>query len=101
MVSRLRSIRNSQLLSMEFVSRNIGISVEDYRKVEDGQFELLSETQKDTLLALLGIEEKDLEDSDTDLQLRGLARTYNGFSEKDKREVVRLANFGRLVAQNV
>jgi hypothetical protein len=86
---------------MEFVSRNIGVSVEDYIKVEDGQFELLSETQKDTLLALLGIEEKDLEDIDTDLQLRGLARTYNGFSEKDKREVVRLANFGRLVAQNV
>ncbi|WP_346349686.1 helix-turn-helix transcriptional regulator [Lactococcus petauri] len=102
MATKLKRTREQQFLSVEFISEVIGISKEEYNALEQGHIELISKNQLKDLVDLLGVEIDDIKENRTNpKEIRGLARTYNKLTSKDRRELDRLMNFGSLIEKKV
>lgn len=101
MASKLKRIREQQLLSVNFIAEQLGFETNFYKDLEDGKIDIskLGEEKIDFLIKLLGVDYSDIDEKSisTTVEISGLARTYEGLSEKDNIEVGRLFNYRQMI----
>lgn len=97
MNSVLKRIREQQYLSQSFIAKILGIETTKYQLLEAEGYEEFSEKQRETLLLLFGVEERDLMEeynhSALDTASLGFARAFSGISQQDQREIQKLLNY--------
>ena len=103
MATKLKRIREQQLLSIEFISSVINVEPNLYKQFEDGCYVLEKEKSK-LVYNLLGIETSDLVDESININLppSGRARfnDYNDITQKDLKELCKLMAFGKEIEES-
>lgn len=55
-MTRIKEIREEQLLGQPFIARLLNISLEEYQQIEENGYHQASETMQNTLCKLYGVE---------------------------------------------
>lgn len=99
--SKLKRIREQQLLSVNFIAEQLDVEPNFYKEIEDEKMHLskLGAEKVDFLIKLLGVDYSDIDEYNISpaIEVSGLAITYKGLSEKDIVEVGRLFNYRQMI----
>ena len=96
MATRIKRIREQQLLSPEFIAKQLSISLDEYRDIEFSDFNNLDSKLQNKLCILFGVEAVDLVEksrSDINVDTLGFARSFSYINDKDKHEIKKILTF--------